>query len=489
MIFRKKNYWILSDLLKHINAPLRVVALAGLLIMLLPLQTWAQDEEPAAEDTLVIAALADSVLYSPALPYSGEFVPAGDSPEVIAERLRRIENTIPLTYNDRIHSFIDFFLIKDRAYTRMILRKKDLYFPLFERYLKQYGLPDELKYLAIVESGLNPRATSPARAVGLWQFISSTGRNMGLRHDWFTDDRMDPEKSTDAACRFLLQLHGMFQDWELALAAYNSGPGTVRKAIRKAGYKRNFWDIYPHLPRETRAYVPQFVAIMYAMNYAEAHNIFEEAREEVMPFDTLHIRRFTNLETLAHLTGTCLEDIHRLNPWIAHNALPQSGKLYEVALPQHAIERLRADRVAILDSAHRAKRQQVEAMAQKVTGGTFGREMLVHRVRSGEVLGGIAMRHGVRVDDIRKWNNLRGNMIRSGQRLTLWVSPSHPAATSLRSAKEQDSRQVLGKTYVVQPGDTLWDISRRTGLTVEQIKSLNQLPNSRLRAGQTLKLG
>jgi len=128
-------------------------------------------------------------------------------------------------------------------------------------------------------------------------------------------------------------------------------------------------------------------------------------------------------------------------------------------------------------------------MAQKVTGGTFGREMIVHRVRSGEVLGGIAMRHGVRVDDIRKWNHLRGNMIRSGQRLTLWVSPSHPAATSLRSAKEQDSRQVLGKTYVVQPGDTLWDISRRTGLTVEQIKSLNQLPNSRLRAGQTLKLG
>lgn len=459
------------------------------LMCLLPLSGWAQEEEPADEDSLVIAAIPDSVYYPITQPYTGEFVPAGDSPAVIADRLQRIVTTIPLTYNDRIHSFIDFFLIKDRNYTRMMLRKRDLYFPMFERYLKQYGLPDELKYLAVVESGLNPRATSPARAVGLWQFISSTGRNMGLRHDWYTDDRMDPEKSTDAACRFLLQLYTMFNDWELALAAYNSGPGTVRKAIRRAGYKRSFWDIYPYLPRETRAYVPQFVAVIYALNYAEVHNIFEEAREEVMPFDTVHIRRFTNLETLARLTGTCMEDIHRLNPWIAQTALPQSGKLYEVALPRHAMERLQLDRAAILDSAHRANRQQVEAVAQKVTGGTVGREMIVHRVRSGEVLGGIATRHGVRVDDLRKWNNLRGNLIRPGQRLTVWVLPTHPAVAARQAAKAKDSGQIAGKTYVVQPGDTLWNISQRTGLTVEQLKALNKLSNSKLRAGQTLKLG
>lgn len=470
--------------MRYANFWLKIV-----LICFLPACVWAQEEESQPEDTLAIAAMADSLQQQFAQSYASEFVPAGETPEVIADRLHCIQQTIPLTYNDRIHSFIDFFLIKDRAYTRMILRKKDLYFPLFEKYLKKYGLPDELKYLAIVESGLNPRAVSRARAVGLWQFISSTGRHMGLRHDWYTDDRMDPEKSTDAACRFLLQLHGMFNDWELALAAYNSGPGTVRKAIRRAGYKRNFWDIYPYLPRETRAYVPQFVAVMYAVNYAEAHNLFEEAREVVMPYDTLHIQRFTNLETLARLTGTCMEDIHKLNPWIAQTALPQNGKRFEVALPLHAMEQLRANRVAILDSAHRANRQQVEALAQKVTGSTFGREMIVHRVRTGEVLGGIALRHGVRVDDIRKWNNLRGNLIRSGQRLTIWVLPSHPAVAARQATKAEDSKLIVGKTYTVQPGDTLWHISKRTGLSIQQLKDLNNLSNSKLQPGQTLKLG
>ena len=152
----------------------------------------------------------------------------------------------------------------------MVLRRKDLYFPLFEKYLAKYNLPDELKYLSIIESGLNPRATSRARAVGLWQFMSGTGRYFNLHSDWYMDDRMDPEKSTEAACRYLIQLHTIFKNWELALAAYNSGPGTVRKAIRRSGYKKTFWEIYNYLPRETRAYLPQYVAMIYAVNHAEA---------------------------------------------------------------------------------------------------------------------------------------------------------------------------------------------------------------------------
>jgi len=176
--------------------------------------------------------------------------------KLIADRLNCLEQTISLGYNNKVHAFIEYFTVRDRDYTRSMLRRKDLYFPLFEKKLKEYKLPDELKYLSIIESALNPRAVSAARAVGLWQFMSGTSRYLGLHDNWSIDERMDPEKATDAACRYLSQLYSIFHDWHLALAAYNSGPGTVRWAIRRSGYKKTFWEIYNFLPRETRSYVP-----------------------------------------------------------------------------------------------------------------------------------------------------------------------------------------------------------------------------------------
>jgi membrane-bound lytic murein transglycosylase D len=300
---------------------------------------------------------------------------------------------------------------------------------------------------------------------------------------------MDPEKSTDAACRYLLQLHSIFKDWELALAAYNSGPGTVRKAIRRSGYKKTFWEIYPHLPRETRAYVPQFTAMIYALNYAEHHNLLETAREELLPHDTLAIKQFVHFETLASLTGTCLEDLQKLNPSVQRNALPDNGKIHIMKIPVHAKETLNLNRIAILDSVSHAGKKEAEALAKKYTSGsTEGREMISHRVRSGDVLGSIAMRYRVGVTDIKKWNNLSSDRIREGQRLAIWVIPSRAIA----SVKAQSSTQpsLLSpdtKTYIVQPGDTLWDISRKMpGLTVEKIKSLNNLKGNSLKPGQKL---
>ena len=268
-----------------------------------------------------------------ALPTDLEYIPADATPELLADRLSCLQQTIPLTYNNTVSGFIDYFTVRNRDYTRSMQRKKDLYFPLFERKLAQYNLPDELKYLAIIESALNPRAVSRARAVGLWQFMSGTGRYMGLHLDWYIDERMDPEKSTDAACRYLKQLYSIFGNWELALAAYNSGPGTVRKAVRRSGYKKSFWEIYPHLPRETRAYVPQYIAIIYAMNYAEHHNLLEVAREEVLPFDTIVVKQFVHFESLAKLTGTCLEDLQKLNPAAHRNALPDNGRAHILKMP------------------------------------------------------------------------------------------------------------------------------------------------------------
>jgi membrane-bound lytic murein transglycosylase D len=462
---------------------------------------FAQEEEEEAEaDTLEIPAPTGDLIPLDSLPITMlslpsdlDYIPADETPELLSDRLSCIQQTIPLTYNNTVHGFINYFTVRNREYTRSMQRKKDLFFPLFEQRLEQYHLPDELKYLSIIESALNPRAVSSARAVGLWQFMSGTGRYMGLHSDWYVDERMDPEKSTDAACRYLSQLYSIFHDWELALAAYNSGPGTVRKAIRRSGYKKTFWEIYPHLPRETRAYVPQFIAVIYALNYTEQHNLLETAREELPPSDTLAIRQFVHFETLASLTGTCLEDLQKLNPSVQRNALPDNGKVHIMKMPLHAKETLNLNRVAILDSVSRAGKIEIEDLAKKYAGGsTEGRELISYRVRSGDVLGSIAIRYRVRVTDIKKWNNLYTDRIHQGQRLAIWVIPSG-AISSTKSPSSSTQPTLLSpdtKTYIVQPGDTLWDISKRLpGLTVEKIKSLNNLKGNSLKPGQKLIVG
>jgi membrane-bound lytic murein transglycosylase D len=440
-------------------------------------------EELLYQDTL-------SIITSPPLYTDYEYVPADETPELLADRLSCIQQTIPLTYNDKIHSFVNYFTVKDREYTRMVLRRTDLYFPLIEKYLAKYNLPEELKYLAIVESGLNPRAVSRARAVGLWQFMPATGRYVGLSSNWYIDDRMDPEKSTEAACKYLTQLYSIFHDWQLALAAYNSGPGTVRKAIRRSGYKKSFWEIYAYLPRETRAYVPQFIAVMYALNYSEEHNMIETAKEQVILSDTLAVHKFLHFETFAKLTGTCLEDLQKLNPSVQRNAIPETGKTHIMRIPQHAKIMLDQNRVAILDSASRVGRTELETVAKAVTGSTYGREMIRYRISSGDVLGTIAERHHVRVDDIRKWNNLSGNTIRVGQSLNIWV-PQTPKTLSQKALPVVTLQSDSGKQmYIVQPGDTLWDISKKfEGISIEKIKALNNLKTNKLQPGQKLILG
>lgn len=466
---------------------------------------WAQENQSSNLDSLLSIELEEAIALDTMELQEGivqifepEFIPSSESPELVADRLSCIEQTIPLTYNDRIHAFINYFTVKDRDYSRMVLARKDLYFPIFEKYLAQYGLPDELKYLSIVESGLNPRAVSRARAVGLWQFMSSTGRHFGLYNDWYVDDRMDPEKSTEAACKYLSQLYNMFNDWELALAAYNSGPGNVRKAIRRSGYKKKFWEIYRYLPRETRAYLPQFVAIAYTFNYAPHHNLSATPEEPWVGHDTLNISHFLHLETFANLTGTSTEDLTKLNPSVLRKAIPETGRTYILRVPTSSKEKLMADRKFILDSASRVGRKELEALAKNTLGSTYGRELVTYRVKSGDVLGKIAERHRVRVGDIKNWNNLSSNTIRIGQRLNIWVLPSSayvratPISASTGPKDNASSIQTTasGKIYIVQPGDTLWDISRKfEGLTIEKIKTLNNLQSNKLQPGQKLIIG
>ncbi len=474
---------------------MKKLALIGVLVMC-AFSSFAQDLEvdslSVQDANMEIANPLDTLRAATFVPIEDlEFVPADETPELIADRLSCLEQTIPLTYNDKTHAFINYFVVKDRDYTKMVMRRKDVYFPLFEKYFEKYNLPDELKYLSVIESGLNPKAVSRARAVGLWQFMAGTGKYFSLKHDWYLDDRMDPDKSTEAACRYLSQLYSMFHDWELALAAYNSGPGTVRKAIRRSGYKKSFWEVYPYLPRETRAYVPQYVAIIYAMNHAAEHNIVEPAREVLMPHDTLQVKKFLHFETFAKLTGTCLEDLQKLNPAVQRNAFPETGRTYTMKIPVHAKLNLEMNRASILDSASKVGRKDLETLAQKTTGSTYGRESVVYVVKSGDVIGLIAQRHHVRVSDIKEWNNLSSNVIRPGQRLNIWALPSMNAVASntTKSAANVVSSPA-GKVYTVQPGDSLWDISKKfQGLTIEKIKTLNNLKTNKLQPGQKLIVG
>ncbi len=435
-----------------------------------------------------VAALAPVISDSTSVwpsNYEYEFIPANDDPLVIEDRLKCIQNTIPLTYNERVHGFIDFFTVRNREYTRTMIRKQEVYFPLFEKYLKEYGLPDELKYLSIIESALNPKAVSPARAVGLWQFMAPTGRHFGLHHDWYMDQRMDPEASTRAACLYLRQLHNIFGDWQFAIAAYNSGPGNIKKAIRRSGYKKSFWQVFPYMLRETRGYVPQFIAIIYAMNYAHEHNLHEPAREVLPHNDTITLRQYVHLGTFAKLTASCVEDIEQLNPSLLKRVVPETTKAFHLRVPVSAKEALMGNRKLILDSSSRVGRQELDWLARNSPGSTYGRERITYTVRSGDVLGTIAQRYRVRVADIQRWNGLSGNLIREGQRLYIWKT----AETTTAQVSVPKSA-TNGQVYIVQPGDTLWDISKKfEGLTIEKIKSLNNLKTNTLQPGQKLVIG
>jgi len=422
-----------------------------------------------------------------------EIIP-DNSYDEIADRISCIEGEVPLHFNERVKAFVDYFSIKDREYTRDIIRKKELYFPLFSETLAKYGMPDELKYLAIVESGLRPNAISRANAVGLWQFISSTGKMYGLQNDWYVDERMDPYEATDAASRHLRDLYRMFDSWELALAAYNCGPGNVRKAIRRSGYKKEFWEIYRYLPRETRSYVPQFVAITYLFNYLDEHG-FNETPEHFYPqLDTITVSQYFHLETFCNQLGLCLDDMLLWNPQIKRGALPEGTKNFALKVPFEWKDSISANRVFLYDTASKVGKEHLDYLARNTPGSTYGRTRIYYKVRSGDVLGTIARQYGVRVSDIRSWNRIRGNLIRIGQTLSIWVLPTYNSSTknlyaannSSSSNKPSTSSDKDGQLYTVQYGDSLWSISKNNNTTIEKLKKANGLASNTIKPGQSL---
>lgn len=441
------------------------------LLFLISVSLMAQEEEPVID-----------------------FVPDNTFDEV-ADRIKCIEGEVPLNFNERVMAFVDYFSVRNRAYTRDIIKKKERFFPIFSETLAKHGLPDELKYLSIVESGLRPNAISRANAVGLWQFISSTGKMYGLSNGWYVDERMDPYEATDAACRHLKDLYRMFDSWELALAAYNCGPGNVRKAIRRSGYKREFWEIYRYLPRETRSYVPQFVAITYLFNHLDVHNFTEEPEHFTPEWDTILVSQYFHLETFGNQLNTCVDDLLKLNPQIKRGALPQGTKNFALRIPADIKDEVVANRKHLYDTASKVGKKELEYLARNMPGSTYGRKKLVYRVRSGDVLGTIARRYHVRVSDLRSWNRIRGSMIRIGQRLNIWVLPTYSEQTKqlytvdLPDAVKNEDQVVIKdgqQVYKVRSGDSLWSISKENNTTIEKLKSANKLASNTIKPGQAL---
>ena len=416
------------------------------------------------------------------------------SDSIIAFRISQLDGDIPVTYNAKVRNFIDYFSIRNRDYTRKMLRRKEAYFPMFEAALKRHNMPTDLKYLTIVESGINPKAKSHAGALGMWQFMPATGKSFGLDYDYYVDERMDAYKATEAACQFLGSLYRMFGDWEMALAAYNCGPGNVRRAIRKSGYKKTFWEVYKYLPRETRSYVPQFMAVSYLIRHADDHNIYVDAHEiEAIPaHDSLIINQYFNLTAFSKETGICIDELLLLNPEIKRNVIPDFKKDYVLKVPART-QLLDSDKlVAYLDSAKKKGAEDLNyGSPHPKSTSTLGKHKIAHYVRSGDVLGKIASRYGVKVSNIKIWNNLRSDRIYVGQKLYIYKDPSYFKKTVPRptvASKPVDLKS--GTIYTVKSGDSLWSISKKyNNISVEQIKKMNNLSTNSLKVGQKLKLG
>ena len=333
-------------------------------------------------------------------------------------RLQKIPSLIRLDYNSDVKAFIDLFVYRRRELLSKMQGASQIYFPLFEEVLDRKKLPDELKYLAIVESALNPKAVSRAGATGLWQLMFSTAKMLGCDANSCIDERRDPIKSTEAATEYLKQLYKMYGDWQLALAAYNSGPGNVNKAIARAGVK-NFWAIRPYLPAETRSYVPTFIAVTYAMKYAKDYKILvTEPKRELYQVDTVLITQKVTLGHIASTLGMSLEELEFLNPAIKSGFFPATNAGYPLNLPINYFVKFESKRDVILNDPTITAQEQV---ADFYANPEFIKveKNIVHKVRSGETISKIASRYGVSTSSIKQWNKLKSTNLQKGQNLKI----------------------------------------------------------------------
>lgn len=462
--------------------------------------------------------------YSNPHNFAKDFVPYY-SDEVYIERFAQLGKTspIPLVFNRQVKDMIELYAVKKRALTERMLGLAQLYFPMIEELLDRYGIPLEMKYLAIIESALNPIAKSPVGAGGLWQFMYGTGKQYNLDVNSYVDDRSDPYKSTIAACKHLNDLYKVHKNWLLVLAAYNSGTGNVTKAIRRSGGKTDFWDISPYLPQETRGYVPAFIAVTYVMNHASDHNLIP-----IMPIykysdiDTVLVKDFLTFDVLSERLNVSKDELLFLNPAYRKGVIPStSDKSYFLRLPKRCV----ADFVNNEAALYAYNQQKLQIDKESVlTALTHSQESFFHYVKYKETLASIANLYGVSVNDIRQWNHITKRSVKKGQRLIINknTGPEDNLAANKLAQHAADSQKVINNTdnqpiaqlaqtlhntppvqikyeepqktvtrlkyHTVKNKQKMSEIANIYGVTLAQIKSWNKIKGYALTPGQKLKI-
>ena len=411
-----------------------------------------------------------------------------DIPDSIyISRLQKLNPYISVPYNRIIRNHIVYYTQKMPEKMERILGLSTYYIPIFEEIFDQYDMPLELTAMAVIESALNPKAVSRARAKGMWQFMYSTAKRYGLTINSYVDERFDPIASAHAAARYLRDSYLIFGDWTLAIASYNCGAGNVNKAIRRSGGSKDFWEIYPYLPRETRGYVPSFFAALYAMRYYKEHNLTPEHIPMPPHTDTIKVNKMLHFEQIAHYTGASIEELRTHNPQYLHDIIPGTEKEYILQLPYQFTgafidheDEIYAYNDSVYFSPAALKKIQQSAEPSKI----------IHRVKRGETLSHIALRYGVSVRNIQRWNGI-GTRIREGQRLAIYTKGNGPATSSSSSSGKVNTSVSNGYVmYTVRSGDNLWNIAKKfSGVSVNDLQRLNGLSkNSKIYPGKKLKI-
>ncbi len=422
------------------------------------------------------------------------------SDAVYADRLSKLPRVIPMTFNETVRSCIDLYADRRRSLMEYVLGWSDFYFPMFEEMLDRYQLPLELKYLAVVESALNPTAHSRMGASGIWQFILPTGKVYGLEINSLVDERRDPVKSTEAACRYFKAMYELYGDWYLAIASYNCGPGNVTKAINRANGERDFWKIYPYLPSETRMYVPLFIAVNYVMAYYHEHNLYPAEINLPLSTDTVMINREIHFDQIAEVMKIDKQQLRDLNPQYKRDIIPGHSKPYALQLPAAYAYGF----VQLEDSI--AKYRSNELFVNRTNNAISHQEKIKHKVKAGETMLSIANQYGVNSTQIKRWNGMKSSRVSSGRVLTIYVdnggyalsnasaskeaSPAKSAETKTASKSEVKKKSSnTYTTYKVKSGDSFYTIAKNyPGVTAKDIMKYNNASNSSLKIGQTLRI-